>query len=284
MIDVDCLRAVIPACLLDLLQWVNWKYVTRSGKPTKVPINPRTGQPASSTDAGTWGSFEQAIAGFQNIAAVDGVGFVFTENDRFCGIDLDGAIIDAQIVPEAQAIIDRFNTYTEISPSGRGVKLFLRGSKPAGAGCRKDHVEGFDHVEVYDTKRFFTVTGNHVANTPLAVEDRQAQLDAFCNALWPPKATSTRVPVAHHHHQSVDDSAAEVAPHIDMAERERRCRAYVEKCPDAISGQGGHNATLRAACECYRFGLDEATAWVVMQWFNDQKTGGELDRQCHGAR
>ncbi|MFO0840679.1 MAG: phage/plasmid primase, P4 family [Phycisphaerae bacterium] len=274
MIDVDRLRAVIPACLLELAQWVGWKYLTRNGKPTKVPINPRTGQPASSTDASTWGSFEQAIAAFQNVATAEGVGFVFAKDDSFCGIDLDGAVIDGQVVPEARAIINRFNTYTEISPSGRGVKLFLRGRKPAGAGCRKDHVDGFDHVEVYDTKRFFTITGRHITGTPLAVEVRQEQLDEFCIQLWPPKAKTNGAPLTQPNDEPAR-SMPEVAPRTDMAERERRCRAYIEKCPDAISGQGGHNATLRAACECHRFGLDEAAAWLVMQWFNDHKTGGE---------
>ena len=62
---------------------------------------------------------------------------------------------------------------------------------------------------------------------------------------------------------------------VAMADRERRCVAYLGKCPDAISGQGGHDATLRAACECFRFGLDDDAAWRVMHWFNENKTGGE---------
>lgn len=61
----------------------------------------------------------------------------------------------------------------------------------------------------------------------------------------------------------------------DMDARERRCVAYLKEAPDAISGQGGHDKTLRAACECFRFGLDDAAAWRVMRWFNERKTGGE---------
>lgn len=65
---------------------------------------------------------------------------------------------------------------------------------------------------------------------------------------------------------------ADDAPPTD---RVNRCKAYIEKIPDAISGNGGHNATLRAACECFRFALTYIQAVLVMRWFNEQKTGGE---------
>ncbi len=55
----------------------------------------------------------------------------------------------------------------------------------------------------------------------------------------------------------------------------KRCLAYIERCPDAISGNGGHDATFRAACECYRFGLSDPEAFWVMQQFNAKKTGDE---------
>ena len=44
--------------------------------------------------------------------------------------------------------------------------------------------------------------------------------------------------------------------------------AYLDRLPVAVSGGGGHTATLRAACECFRFGLTEAEAWECLQWFN----------------
>lgn len=47
-----------------------------------------------------------------------------------------------------------------------------------------------------------------------------------------------------------------------------RALAYLEKLPNAISGAGGHNATMRAACECFRFGLSASEAWDALQWFN----------------
>lgn len=47
-----------------------------------------------------------------------------------------------------------------------------------------------------------------------------------------------------------------------------RAMAYLDKLPSANSGSGGHNATLRAACECYRMGLTDGEALEAMQWFN----------------
>ena len=59
------------------------------------------------------------------------------------------------------------------------------------------------------------------------------------------------------------------------AERVSRCRAYLSKLPDAISGQGGHNATLTAACECVRFDLSDTEAMDTLRWWSDHKSGGE---------
>lgn len=265
MLDRHRLDAVVPAALRERPQWVVWRYVERGGKPTKVPFNPVHGWAASSTDPNTWATYEQACARVTSGAGgFEGIGFVFAPDDRFCGIDLDGSIIDGQIVAGAQAIIDAFATYTEISPSGKGVKLFLTGTKPQGVGCARVDVDGFARIEMYDTARFFTVTGRHLDSTPTAIVDGQRQLDELCARLWP-KASVQAAPIAEHVEHGL----------VDTASRERRCRAYLEKCPDAISGHGGHNATLRAACECFRFGLDESTAWSVMRWFNDCKTGGE---------
>lgn len=47
-----------------------------------------------------------------------------------------------------------------------------------------------------------------------------------------------------------------------------RAMAYLEKLPSAVSGSGGHNATLRAACECVRFGLSDSETWEAMSWYN----------------
>ena len=54
-----------------------------------------------------------------------------------------------------------------------------------------------------------------------------------------------------------------------------RCVRYLAKCPDAISGNHGHDSTLYAACTCFRFGLSDDDARKAMEVFNADKTGGE---------
>lgn len=256
----------IPACLRDCPQWVVWKLLQVPGreKATKVPFSVRTGAEASSTDPETWSCFDDALAYFRSHPEIAGVGFVLSEHDPYCGIDLDECIVDGQITPEAQAIINDLASYSEISPSGNGVKIIIAGAKPADAKCQSRKAKGMSRIEIYDRARFFTITGQIVPGTPNHVESRQEQLTALCRWLWPPKA-------------GVDLTKYIIPPvaNADMSTRERRCLAYIQQCPDAISGQGGHGATLRAACECFRFGLDDAAAWRVMQQFNTAQTGGE---------
>lgn len=178
--------AAIPATLRERPQWVVWRYETRGGKPTKVPVDPRTGKRASSTSPSTWVTFDEAVAASRARDRYAGVGFVFSADDPFAGVDLDGCIDDrGKIVASAQEIIELLNSYTEISPSGRGVKVFILGRKPDGASCKSKSIKGFKETEVYDKGRFFTLTGRHLGGTSPAIERRQVELDALCARLWP---------------------------------------------------------------------------------------------------
>ncbi len=164
----------VPQCLRDLAQWVGWKYVERDGKQTKCPVNAKGGGLADSTDPATWATFDEALAAYRS-DSLAGVGFVFTRGGGFSGVDLDSCLDPETGAPKpwAEEIIRRLNSYTEVSPSGRGVKVFLRASKP-GSRCRKAYEDG--EVEVYDAGRFFTVTGRRLGGTSAEVEERQTEL------------------------------------------------------------------------------------------------------------
>lgn len=186
--QVAAIIVSVPAALRGLPQWVCWMYLTRAGKPTKCPMNAHTGRRADSTDPSTWASFDEALAAWQANEHYAGIGFVFSPNDPFTGIDLDGCIDDnGDLVASAREIIDSLNSYSEISPGGRGVKVFIVGKKPEGCGCKSKKIAGFKETEVYDRDRFFTVTAAHVPTTPLSVKVRQDELDALCARLWPKK-------------------------------------------------------------------------------------------------
>ena len=80
----------VPPALKEHPRWVCWKYVEREGKPTKCPVDPKTGGLADSTDLATWATFDVALAACQT-GSLAGVGFVFAPDGGFCGVDLDEA-------------------------------------------------------------------------------------------------------------------------------------------------------------------------------------------------
>jgi putative DNA primase/helicase len=132
-------------------QWVVWKAV--GDKPDKVPCSARTGRRASSTDLLTWSTFQEALEAYEN-GGYAGLGFVFSSADPYTGIDLDDCVdADGEIALWALEIVRYFDSYTELSATGTGLHIIVRGEVP---NRRKDE------VEVYSSKRFFTVTGHAV--------------------------------------------------------------------------------------------------------------------------
>jgi hypothetical protein len=187
-----------PQCLRSRGQWVAWRYeLDKDGRKLKVPYDPRSGRKASHSDPATWGTFEQSLQTYQG-GGYDGVGYVFAEGDPFAGIDLDGCVDEAgELAGWAREMVEAFATYSEVSPSGRGVKLFFRGRKPDYAGCSVEEIAGTSaRMEVYDRKRFFTVTGSIWPGCPADLEDRQVQLDALCRHYWKPAPAPSAPPPA----------------------------------------------------------------------------------------
>ena len=166
-------REAIPETLRQREQWVCWREEKRDGKPTKIPVTPRTGAFASSTEPETWTGFEPALK-YTETENADGVGFVFTDDDPIVGVDLDDCR-DPQtddVDDAALDIIERLDSYTEVSPSGTGYHVLIKGELPEGRNRRGS-------IELYDTARFFTVTGDYVAETPNRVARRQDALVAI---------------------------------------------------------------------------------------------------------
>jgi putative DNA primase/helicase len=156
--------AGIPDALKEFAQWVCWRYERvqdKSGqwKWTKVPINARTGGGASHTNRKTWSRFDQAKAHYEKgQGQVDGIGFVFSADDPFTGVDLDDCRDPITGIIESWAVelIDLLAGYAEVSPSGTGVKVWVRGNKP-GTRCNTAYATG--KVEMYDRLRYFAMTG-----------------------------------------------------------------------------------------------------------------------------
>ncbi|MFO0944319.1 MAG: hypothetical protein U1D30_00005, partial [Planctomycetota bacterium] len=187
--------ADVPKELKDLKKWITWFRDIRHGKPTKIPGDP--GQIIDVTEKHHWGPFERlhkCLTGAVERAIqsdkepeIAGIGFVFSADDPYVGIDLDKCREPATGVIEdwAQDILDRLHSYAEVSPSGTGVKIIGRGKLP-GKRCRTGN------IEMYDQGRFFTITGCKVDCMPSTVEDVQIELDKLYEELFPKEPSKPR--------------------------------------------------------------------------------------------
>lgn len=161
----------VPADLASRQQWLIWRYEpgeTAEKKPRKIPYWPagprrRVGEQGGELDRSRLTDFAHAAAVAKG-CGYDGVGFAFLPGDGLIGIDLDG-----MIDPETGAISDRCASiivacasYTEYSPSGKGVHIICTGD----ATTIKSNAIG---VELFVGRQYFTFTGRAWPGAPVSV-------------------------------------------------------------------------------------------------------------------
>lgn len=152
----------IPNELRQYRQFVCWRYEDlNSTKPTKIPYCPHTGKKASVTNPNTWSSFEEAKRAL-GIGGYNGIGFVLTNDDPFTFIDLDHTTDQDEIARQLN-IFEKFDSYSERSPSGNGLHIIINGK--VRNGRRRSN------VEIYSSERYMTLTGDVFLNRPII--DRQ---------------------------------------------------------------------------------------------------------------
>ena len=169
----------IPGKLKSEDRWVCWRWERRGSKWTKVPINAASGGRADSTKPSTWAPYTKAVR-CAEARGLPGVGFVFT-GSPFAGADLDGCCDPetGRLEEWAREIVAELDSYAEVSPSGTGVKVFVRGTLPAGRKRK-------GRIEMYDSSRFFTVTGHRLPEAPTSVMGRTEQLAALHRRVFGP--------------------------------------------------------------------------------------------------
>ncbi len=162
----------LPDTLVSRDQWLCWRSEERDGKMTKIPVDPASGTFASTTDSATWSDFETARdRAASTTTEATGIGFVFIDDGPIVGVDLDDCRIreTGKTREWATDIIKRLDSFTEISPSGTGYHVLVEGSLPEGRNRKGD-------IELYETARFFTVTGDHYKGTPKDIKYRKQPL------------------------------------------------------------------------------------------------------------
>jgi|GEM_PF-3341438 len=239
----------IPQRLLNCSQWVNWKLITRNGKSTKVPFQP-DGKHASSTDPSTWSAYgDLAEKGFS------GKGFVFSQDDPYVGVDLDGCRNpkSGKMDEWAREVVIKFGTYSEISPSGTGVKL-LGVSDEIWRHNNKTEIAGEGHdgkrpgIEVYDCGRYFAITGQFLRGHGELVNCEDA-------LLWLADKYVMARP------QKIIDGR-DVSFETPLTERAAK---YLSKMEHSVSGSRGHDACWKAACVLVQgFALSDQQAFNLL--------------------
>lgn len=145
----------IPVEMKKAARWLLWRGEGRGEKVAKVPCTP-DGRHCDHTDPANWMSFEEALTAYHG-GGFDGLGFAL--GDGWSGVDLDGCVGPTGVpVQWAQGVLRLVDSYAEVSPSGRGIKIFCHGTAP---NKRKGP------VELYGNSRFFTVTGRAINKAPL---------------------------------------------------------------------------------------------------------------------
>jgi putative DNA primase/helicase len=130
---------------------------------------------ASSTDPSTWRDYDTAFTSWrENEWSFAGIGRVIKADEDLVGVDLDKCL-DPQtreLTPWASTILERLGSYAEISPSGMGVKIWVRAPSVTRA-----HVK--PGLEIYPRGRYFTVTGLTLGGTTDVIEERGDQLEGI---------------------------------------------------------------------------------------------------------
>lgn len=247
----------IPIELKQTPQWVAWRLEKKDGKDTKVPYIAAEGIfNASTTDPLTWRTYQAAVKALDT-GRYSGIGFVVSEYDDFGGLDLDHCRNPetGEIDQWALDIIGKFNSYTEVTPSGAGVRIWIKakfpveGHKKTGYGPQKAGA-----LELYDNKRYFAVTGDHIEGTPVTIEDRQAELDELYRSTFPPKEEQPPARNNGHRPASIVDDTLLLAKAMSAANGAKFERLFRG---DTSDYNGDDSSADQALCNMLSFWTDK---------------------------
>ena len=158
----------IPDSLKNRPQWTCWRYRDKGkGKPTKPPIDAKTGRLAKVNDPETWSTFDAALTRFNADSSIAGLNLILTADDRIALLDIDDYTGNDQAA--AAALTWFTKTYAERSPSG-GLHVFALGQCP-GQPVQKNGI--------FEVKRSLTVTGQRIDGHAAEVTEQQAAIDLY---------------------------------------------------------------------------------------------------------
>lgn len=196
---------VIPPELANSFQWIVWSYEIaerKNGKfgPDKTPYQARRPWVNSSRrNASDWSDLATALQCAKENPHIDGIGYFFSKNDGLTGVDFDNCRDSetGRIRKEYVFWIKKLDGYTEVSPSGTGIKVWVKGTAD-NKYFRNDESTGFriqgfadGNIEIYRQGQYFTVTTRYLEGFEY-IKSAQEELDVLSafyhshtrNTLW----------------------------------------------------------------------------------------------------
>jgi hypothetical protein len=287
-LDTSALSNVPPE-LREGLRFVCWREVVREGKPTKIPVCPHNGAEAESDNPETWGTLGAAVGHYnKNPETLQGIGRMFDSADGIMGVDFDKCL-DGQgnIIPGMTAAewLPKLNSYSEVSPSRKGVKVWLRATHDLDAKTGRNNRKL--HVEIYRERRYFTITGNRLPQFSGEVESRQEVVDAFVAAVFPAKKATAAKPMPRAPSTTSDDEIIERASNARNGDKFRQLWAGNWKAH--YGSQSEADCGLCGLLWFWTGGDREAVARLFTQsglmrekWNRDNYQQATLDKVCNG--
>lgn len=245
------LREVLPDGLRAARRFVLWRWELRDGKWTKPPYQP-TGRLASADDPSTWVDFELAQAAVES-GLFDGLGIVLN-GDGLVGPDFDHCVDDGVIADWALPAIKRLGSYTELSPSGTGIRVLAYGKLPPGG---RSKAKGGHKIEVYDSGRYLTLTGHDLEGFADRIEERTELLGRF-HAWWFGEVKADRPEPNGKAPRTGGMTAYEV---VDLARKARNADKFERLMRGDLGDYGGDDSAADAAlCSLLAFYTRDAGA------------------------
>lgn len=248
--------AAIPQALKDLPRWAPWVAVWNAKRQKYDKIPRRADVPEyglSTANPDRWFTYAAALSAFERERpSLAGVGYVMTRPHGVVGVDLDDCVHDGQLAPWAREVVDALSSYTEISPSGKGLRIFC-------LGAVEDWTNHTVGVEVYGGQepRFLTLTGAHLVGTPLDVRAAPAGVLVDLQAQYGRDATKADVPAVDMP-ELLDDL---VLPSLGSLELPYAARDFLEQG----DSRGDRSRELHAAAVAlYQCGLEDDEVFSLL--------------------
>ena len=215
-----------PDEMRNLPGWLVWRFEYHEGeeKPRKIPYytagNKRHGKQGSTQDLQQLTTFDAARTAAAR-RGFDGVGFVPLPEWNICALDFDHCVTNGKVHPDLEAIVT--GTYAEYSPSGTGVRAFVKGQY--GNSKARGEPYGF---EVFSSKGFVTVTGNRLDIVDImGNENTIAQLDGPVRALCAKRFT-----------RDIPETGVSAGEPLGLTSQQ------IDKCLSVIDADSGHDEWL----------------------------------------